>query len=408
MSIAKRKSTSRSRSTSKRAVVAKTDPPATIAGTSTSSPTMLGWLLMVVEAVLHTAGYVWMIILAKLLMSSSMPFPLFLIFTDQIMSLCTILTMRKLTLNKNDGRTTTDSKPKEVNALGLTAFGFLREVAPMSLMTIGTGTCGMGSNLFLFPSVTEGVSMALPVFQVPLSILFVQGRENFDFWKSLPMLLSLVPLCFGGVLSSAGEVNFHALGMFFALAALAFRALRMLFTSVVVKRRHGQCQKRVVLDLALSIMPFNMVAVLMLSAWLEGAKPWQIVYESTAAFLKNPQFNAASVVDPDSSKDFRIFGGSVVIPVLLLILCKGACTATWYVTECLLIEKRGSVFCSVIANLNRVCCIATGLVMFQNPVSPVQMIGFVLTIGGLFAYSRATAGAAESASPEAETKNKNQ
>eukprot|EP00392_Amoebophrya_sp_AT5.2_P002857 g2862.t1 len=371
--------------------VKTTPPPLAPAAT-------IGSLLPVI--ILHIAAYVWMIMLAKLLMTSSdMPFPCFLIFTDQVITVGAILYLRRK-LPSPTGST--------FNFLGFTRFSIATELFPLGILTLGTSTCGMGSNFFLYPSVTEAISMVGPVFAVPLAI----ALQNQLALRKRAVVFSLVPLCVGGVLSSAGEVNFHALGMCFAISALAFRALRMIFTSVVVERFDGiVLKRRVILDLALSIMPVNVTSTVALSLYLEGKKPWEKLLLSLAKLrelLLSGVYWSATRTEASFEDVRKEFWSSAMsnpeILIFLLILCKGVCTATWYVTECVLIEKKGGAFIAVLANLSRVCCIGTGLWLFRNPVSSIQMLGFSMTIGGLGLYTKAqAAGAGTSVAEEKST-----
>ncbi|CAD7939243.1 unnamed protein product [Amoebophrya sp. A120] len=442
------------------------------------------------ETSIHTAGYVGMIILAKALMTNGMPYPLFLIFTDQIVCCGAIILLRRMVLLHQDrqetreqqasmyiagaagassasstsarplvGEDATSSGAREepgMNRGGFsvdgpmfirehsgtaspgttsgttpraatspleswigpvsTSFSALREVLPLSVLNVGTGATGMASNLFLFPDVTEAIQMTGPVFQIPLSF-FVQG-EKFSTYT----LLSLLPLCVGGVLCSVGEVNFNSVGMTLAIVCVGFRAGRMLFTAVLVDKKanelllagrgpgerlvtaegdeqqdegtstaisteglaleadeiatrnatnaqedakseyspghgaHNRRRRHIVLDLALLALPVNATGSLLMSLLFEGRAPWIHV-------LQHPWAWQSSV-----------------------ILLKGFSAACWYATEFLLIEERGAVFTSIIANVNRVCCIATDLLVFHNPVSLIQAGGFALTAGGLSSY----------------------
>eukprot|EP00392_Amoebophrya_sp_AT5.2_P002858 g2863.t1 len=322
-----------------------------------------GWYLSVcltvVEAVFHTSGYVGMVILSKRLMTDTLPFPLFLIVTDQLLCYWAM-------------------NPKAEQA-------WRTQHLPVHLLlNQWSGTMpSMRPLVFEDHDLPQHPQLPRPpgrddACSVPLSVL-VQGKKQL---RSLPVALSLIPLSVGGCLSSAGEVNFDAFGMALAVCALAFRAGRMLFTSLVVERRSAELaaevyqeppapapldeaemkalQRRVVLDLAALALPVNLISMLFLSALFEGHQPWKRLYEIGSKHL------------------------------LFLILAKGLCAASWYATEFLLIERRGAVFTSIMANLNRVCCIATGLWVFRNPVSALQGVGFGLTLLGLGAYLRAT------------------
>ena len=69
-----------------------------------------------------------------------------------------------------------------------------------------------------------------------------------------------------------------------------------------------------------------------------------------------------------------------------ILALKAACAAGWYTTEFLLVSRVGSVSTTAISNLNRVASIAFSLLLFQNGVSSVQILGFGMTLAGVVAY----------------------
>merc|ERR1711908_180956 len=74
---------------------------------------------------------------------------------------------------------------------------------------------------------------------------------------------------------------------------------------------------------------------------------------------------------------------SLAIPHLSLLFFKGCCACSWYATEFLLVDRAGAVATSAVANANRVCSVAVSLAIFGNAVTPVQLGGFALTLGGV-------------------------
>ncbi|CAD7952735.1 unnamed protein product [Amoebophrya sp. A25] len=395
------------------------------------------------ETGIHTCGYIGMIIIGKILFEQNMPYPLFLIFTDQIVCSAAIAAIRGVgradacvidpreqsQSQRTDAGNESDVNPEQNTAAvgpygsfascvdavyqfgrnSLGDFDFLSELVPLSILNVGTGACGIAANLFLFPSFTEAIQMTGPVIQVPLGYVFQRTTV------STLALLALVPLSLGGILSAVGEINFHKFGIMLAMGSLFFRAGRMLYTSVIVvnhqkkeKQAASVCvvgnaleegdgtmsgtrftlsveaqadgndylrqsstsstaansaneKKPIALNLARAAMPLNAAVLLTASFLIEGAAPW------------------------------RAFLWGIGMRERALILVKGMSAACWYVTEFILIEEKGAVFTSIVANMNRVGAIGTGLLVFRNPVSAIQAGGFALTFTGLGLYFKSAA-----------------
>ena len=49
----------------------------------------------------------------------------------------------------------------------------------------------------------------------------------------------------------------------------------------------------------------------------------------------------------------------------------------------LIVARSGSYTTTVLGNLNRIGGLASSLYVFQNPISSIQLIGFVITFSGI-------------------------
>ncbi|CAE8689113.1 unnamed protein product [Polarella glacialis] len=96
----------------------------------------------------------------------------------------------------------------------------LREIAPLSLCFALSVAMGNLSLKYIYPSFNQMLGAMSPLITVILAV--VMERKSFPMrtWMSMPVI------CLGLGVCSAKELNFHALGTFYACGATVLRALK--------------------------------------------------------------------------------------------------------------------------------------------------------------------------------------
>lgn len=144
-------------------------------------------------------------------------------------------------------------------------------------------------------------------------------------------------------------------------------------------------------------LPLNLLGDLFLTLTMEGSAPWRSLLQlhNENKFLENLLYNSggtftfgglsyptAAIYDSLAKMD-ALPPVNAEAALYALLLAKGFAEATWYITEFFIVQNSGQYSCAIIGNFNRVAVIGTTLAMFQNPLAQMQIVGTMLTSGGV-------------------------
>ncbi|CAD7949024.1 unnamed protein product [Amoebophrya sp. A25] len=220
-------------------------------------------------------------------------------------------------------------------------------VAPFSLLGAASIACGNAALVFLYPSFHEMLQNTTPFWTVVCSVIFAGKSYNNGAY------LALIPVTFGGSLCAYGETSkFAILGVIVSFGAAIFRAMRAIVQANLMRGQEPLDS----ITLLFYAAPFNTALFLTGSVLLEGTRPWTEIQ-------------------------------TVPLTGVLWIALAACCAACYNLFAFLLVGHLGAVGSMVMGNLKTPTIIVVSCAIFGNAVTALQMLGFVVTSGGAYAYN---------------------
>ncbi|TVU21620.1 hypothetical protein EJB05_31269, partial [Eragrostis curvula] len=204
-------------------------------------------------------------------------------------------------------------------------------------------------------SFTHTIKASEPFFTVLLSALFL-GKV-----PSLPVLGSLVPIVGGVALASMTEVSFNWIGFWSAMASNLTNQSRNVLSKKLLAGDDKEPMDDINLFSVITILSFLLSLPLMLFA--EGVKFTPGYLQSTGLNLQELCIRAALA---------------------------GFCFHGYQKLSYLILSRVSPVTHSVANCVKRVVVIASSVLFFRTPISPINALGTGAALGGVFLYSRLT------------------
>jgi len=204
-------------------------------------------------------------------------------------------------------------------------------------------------------SFTHTVKASEPFFSVLLSSIFLGDVP------SLAVILALVPVVGGVALASMTEVSFCWAGFLAALGSnITFQS-----RNVLSKKMMGMSVIKGAID---NINLFSVIT--MLSC---------VVCLPVAIGLEGVRFTPAAIAAT----------GANISELAKALMVAGFCFQMYQQISYMILSRVSPVTHSVGNCMKRVTVIVVTLLYFKNPVSPLNMVGTAMALGGVFLYSRA-------------------
>lgn len=248
-------------------------------------------------------------------------------------------------------------------------------VLPLSLLHLAgflTTNMSLGA---VNVSLTHTIKSLEPFFTVLLSLFF------FGTLPALPVLLTLVPIVAGVIVASATDLSFNWYGFMTAMGSnVAFQSRNVLSKKYMVESSleslEGSMKPNEVLDevdlfLCISIMALPLALPVVMA--VDGATLTARFTEAAAAG-GNLATCAGAVMPAD---------------VMVKNLLAGACRTADVFASYGLLSRLNPVTHSVANCVKRVVVIAVSIIFFKTQSSYLNILGTVLALGGVFAYSMA-------------------
>lgn len=227
---------------------------------------------------------------------------------------------------------------------------FLYRILPIGLgFGLSVATANMAL-VFADAGFVEVISATNPLFSV--AILISMGMP-FDF-RLLPPTCVVVIGC---VVSSVGSTNFTPTGLFLVLGSNACRAIKVTLQQDLLPKGPGSkfdpC----------SVLAWTcLVCVAFMGIWSaasDGLAPWH---------------------------DLRHHATPVAAAVAVFISCVNACVLN--LSMLFVVRSLGAVGTTVVAQTKAALTVFGSVALFNEVVSPVELIGFVAVLGGAYLYNR--------------------
>ena len=202
---------------------------------------------------------------------------------------------------------------------------------------------------FIPVSFNQAISSTDPAFTAFFALALQRRRESRRTYATL------IPIVAGTAMASGFELSFHSAGFFFCLAGAASRALK----SVLQDSMLTEGEKLHSLNLLKHMAPRCLLFLLPL-CWAQ--EPGALAAARELA-LRRPAF----------------------LWVLLLNCCAAAGVN---VTNFLVTRATSALTLQVLGKAKSILAVGASLLLFQNPVSPLGMLGYGICMCGVLAYSK--------------------
>jgi len=233
----------------------------------------------------------------------------------------------------------------------------IRTILPLAAAFAISVAGGNLSLKYIYPSFNQMLGSVSPLITVTIAVAFQHKRYNRWTWVSMPII------CGGLLLCSAKEVNFHALGALFATGATIMRSVK----SIVQGK------------LLTSAEPLDSVSLLYYMA------PWAALLLELAALGMEGTAPIRLLATAFSSPEGAVTGGS---RVLALLVVGGAVACLLNIANFLVTFYTSAVTLQVLGNVKNCLAIIISVWIFNNPLLPLQAIGVVICLSGVWLYNR--------------------
>ncbi|CAE7938429.1 unnamed protein product [Symbiodinium sp. KB8] len=235
---------------------------------------------------------------------------------------------------------------------GLEQLAEFMSVLPFTILQAASLASANVALTHIYPSYHEMIQSTTPLFTLVSSMIFDGRRYNcWAYW-------AMLPVCGGAVISSWSEANFSLLGSALSALAVAFRALKTILQGRLL------CEQKVdSITLCYYMAPYNLAIFSIASAAVEGIQPVRQLLGFDSTFVEQ-----------------------VYLAGSLLTSCILACA--FNVASYLIIKHMSPVGATVIANAKTPATILTSVFIFGNSVGALQILGFAVTILGVWLHSQ--------------------
>jgi drug/metabolite transporter (DMT)-like permease len=227
----------------------------------------------------------------------------------------------------------------------------LTKVAALAVVFVASVVGGNISLRFIPVSFNQAIGATTPFFTALLSLCIMRQKESSEVY------VTLVPIVLGIVLASRAEPLFHFAGFVACFSATFSRALKSVLQGLLLTNESERLDS---LNLLLFMSP---VALLVLLTATQVMEP-----DAFAAFLENCA---------ESPSFFFILATNCLLAFSVNL-------TNFLVTKC-----TSPLTLQVLGNAKGAVAVVVSIFLFRNPVSPVGMFGYSITIMGVVAYSEA-------------------
>ncbi|ONK61879.1 uncharacterized protein A4U43_C08F34520 [Asparagus officinalis] len=169
--------------------------------------------------------------------------------------------------------------------------------------------------------------------------------------------LTLVPVVTGVIIASGGEPSFHLFGFIMCVSATAARALKTVVQGILLS---SDGEKLNSMNLLLYMAPIAVIFLLPATLYME-----ENVIAITLAL------------------------GREDIKIIWYLLFNSALAYFVNLTNFLVTKHTSALTLQVLGNAKGAVAVVVSILIFRNPVSVTGMLGYSLTVFGVFLYSEA-------------------
>ena len=229
----------------------------------------------------------------------------------------------------------------------------ISEILPLSICFALSVAMGNMSLKFIYPSFNQMLGSMSPLVTVLLAVLVQGKRFSFKTWISMPVI------CVGLAICSLKEVNFNALGTFYAVGSMVLRAAKTLIQGKLLQHKMDS------ISLLYYMAPMSAGILFVLMIFMEGLEP---------VLLLMPGPN-----------DARFTGRTTLI---FLLITSGLNACLLNLVNFLVTSYTSPVTTQVLGNVKSCLSIAISVAIFGNSISLEQSMGVFTCLLGVWIYNR--------------------
>ena len=239
----------------------------------------------------------------------------------------------------------------------------ISEILPLSICFALSVAMGNMSLKFIYPSFNQMLGSMSPLVTVLLAVL-VQGKSfSFKTWISMPVI------CVGLAICSLKEVNFNALGTFYAVGSMVFRAAKTLIQGKLLQHKMDS------ISLLYYMAPMSAGILLVLMIFMEGLEPILLLMPPNEVLLT----------------------GRATLVFLLITSGLNACLLN--LVNFLVTSYTSPVTTQVLGNVKSCLSIAISVAIFGNSITVEQTMGVFTCLFGVWIYNQKEPNAKEPTTP---------
>ncbi|KAK2379034.1 putative sugar phosphate/phosphate translocator [Trifolium repens] len=225
----------------------------------------------------------------------------------------------------------------------------LFKICGLSVVFCFSVVCGNISLNYIPVSFNQAIGATTPFFTAVFAYVVIRKREA---WVTYGTLL---PVVAGVIIASGSEPSFHLFGFIICVSSTAARAFKSVLQSILLS---SEGEKLDSMNLLLYMAPIAMMVLLPATLLMEG--------------------NVLRMTIELAREDFRI---------IWYLLLSSSLAYFVNLTNFLVTKYTSALTLQVLGNAKGVVAVVISILIFQNPISMVGMLGYVLTIIGVILYS---------------------
>eukprot|EP00439_Symbiodinium_sp_Y106_P069365 s2915_g11.t3 len=253
-----------------------------------------------------------------------------------------------------------------------------REIMPLSLCFALSVAMGNLSLKYIYPSFNQMLGSMSPLITVLLAVVMQQKRFPLKTWLSMPVI------CVGLAVCSAKELNFNALGAFFASGATVLRAVKSLIQGRLLSTSH-QMDSVLHGSVGSHVANFDYVihggrrALVLVTG---GVRPTRDLVASLGSLVPSC-LQVDGGLGPDG--DDGVTGAG---QVLFLLMLSGLNACLLNIANFLVTSYTSPVTLQVLGNVKSCLSIAVSVAIFRNSLTLEQAIGVCTCLIGVWMYNQ--------------------
>jgi len=200
---------------------------------------------------------------------------------------------------------------------------------------------------------TVGFYQIMKTMTTPTILAIQIGYYNEKF--SIPVMLSLIPVCIGSAITGVSNVQVNTIGTVYAIAGVLVTSMYQIL--VGTRQKELQVDSMQLLIYQAPISAFFLIFII-------------------------PIFDNVSISDPKS-----LWNQNYNYELVSTILFSGALAFFVNLTIFMLIGKTSPITYNIVGNLKLCLILLSGILLFGDPLTRVNVTSIVLTLTGIFAYS---------------------